>query len=396
MAERTRPTLVVFQGGAFDSVSPLELLVIQVQQAATVDILTKAAESGAFERAILVTEYDELAAVITTLPSMGPGGLPLVVEVTRTGNFHFGQRLSDLCRRHGLERVVYVGGASMPLATPAMLADLAAAVGGEGQCVTSNNLFSADVVAFYPAAALERIVLPATDNDLAWQLHFKAGLPYAPMPRTLASQFDIDTPTDIATLWLAGRSEPLSRLLGDDIRTAMEGITEVAPRLARATELVYEQMATLRAQVLFAGRVSSQVWRRLEVNLPCQTRVISEERGMRASGREERGEVVSLLGLYADIGGAKGLVEAIERTCDAALIDSRVLFAHRGLRVSSADRFASDALQYEEIGEPWVREFTEAVASARMPIMLGGHSLVAGGAWALSERIRGSASAARG
>ncbi len=116
---------------------------------------------------------------------------------------------------------------------------------------------------------------------------------------------------------------------------------------------------------------------------------------MRASGREERGEVVSLLGLYADIGGAKGLVEAIERACDAALIDSRVLFAHKRLRVSSSDRFASDALQHEEIGEAWVREFTEAVASARIPIMLGGHSLVAGGAWALSERIRGSASAAR-
>jgi hypothetical protein len=277
-----------------------------------------------------------------------------------------------------------------------MLADLAAAVGGEGHCVVSNNLFSADVVAFYPASALERIVLPSTDNDLAWQLHFKAGLPYAPMPRTLASQFDIDTPTDIATLWWASRSEPLSKLLGDDIRVTLGGITDVAPRLGRATELVYDKMATLRAQVLFAGRVSSQVWRRLEVNLPCQTRVISEERGMRASGREERGEVVSLLGLYADIGGTKGLVEALEQTCDAALIDSRVLFAHRQLKVTSSDRFASDALQHEEIVEPWVREFTEAVASASIPIMLGGHSLVAGGAWALSERIRGSASSARG
>lgn len=393
MAERTRPTLVVFQGGAFDSASPLERLVIQVQRAATLDILAKAAESGAFERAVLVTEYDELATASTDLPSMGQGGLPLVVEVTRAGRFHFGQSLKDLCVRHDLERVVYVGGASMPLATPAMLTDLAAAVGGEGHCVTSNNLFSADVIAFYPASALERIVLPVSDNDLAWQLHFKAGLPYAPMPRTLASQFDIDTPTDIATLWWAGRSEPLSRLLGDDIRAVLEGITEVAPRLARATELVYEKMATLRAQVLFAGRVSSYVWRRLETNLPCQTRVISEERGMRASGREERGEVVSMLGLYADIAGAKGLVEAIERTCDAALIDSRVLFAHRGLDVTSSDRFASDALQHEDIGEPWVREFTEAMASARIPIILGGHSLVAGGAWALSERVRGLASA---
>ncbi len=395
MAERARPTLVVFQGGAFDSNSPLERLVIDVQCAATLDLLTKAAESGAFERAILLTEYDGLATASTALPGMREGNLPLVAEVTRSSSFHFGQSLHDLCVRFGLERVIYVGGASMPLATPALLTDLAIAVGGEGHCVTANNLFSADVVAFYPASALGRIVLPVTDNDLAWRLHFKAGLPFAPMPRTLASQFDIDTPSDIATLWWASRSEPLSGVLGNEIDRALGGISEIAPRLARATELVYEKMATLRAQVLFAGRVSSQVWRRLETNLPCQTRVISEERGMRASGREERREAVSILGLYAELAGTQGLVEALERTCDATLIDSRVLFAHRSLRVSSADRFASDALQWEEIGEPWVREFTQAVASARIPIMLGGHSLVAGGAWALSERIRGSASSAR-
>jgi CTP:molybdopterin cytidylyltransferase MocA len=395
MVERARPTLVVFQGGAFDSDSPLERLVIDVQCAATLDIISKAAESGAFEQAVLVTEYTGLADLAEQRASHRQT-LPLHVEVSPQAGFHFGTSLHTICSRLELERVVYAGGAAMPLATPSLLKDLAAAVGGEGECVTANNLFSADVVAFYPASALKRIVLPAADNDLAWLLHFKAGLPFAPMPRTLASQFDIDTPTDLATLWWASRSGPLSNVLGEDVERALDAITDVAPRLARATELVYEKMATLRAQVLFAGRVNSHVWRRLETNLPCQTRVISEERGMRASGREGRGEVVSILGLYADVAGTKGLVEAIERTCDAALIDSRVLFAHKGLRVSSADRFASDALQYEKISQQWVREFTEGVASARIPIMLGGHSLVAGGAWALSERIRGSASAAKG
>jgi hypothetical protein len=160
-------------------------------------------------------------------------------------------------------------------------------------------------------------------------------------------------------------------------------------------ERAYKVMATRRAEVLVAGRVSSWVWRRLETNLPCQTRIVSEERGMRASGREARGEARSLLGLYADIAGAGGLVRAIERLADAAFIDSRVLFAHRGLTPSARDRFASDALMPELIEETWVREFTEAVMGASIPIVLGGHSLVSGGVWALSERVRevGSAGA---
>ena len=143
---------------------------------------------------------------------------------------------------------------------------------------------------------------------------------------------------------------------------------------------------------LVAGRVSSWVWRRLETNLPCQTRIVSEERGMRASGKEERGEVRSLLGLYSDLAGVPGLISAIEQTCDAAFLDTRVLFAHRNLKPSPQDRFASDALMPDLIANPWIREFTEAVRAASVPIVLGGHSLASGGVWALSERVRGGGS----
>jgi hypothetical protein len=155
-------------------------------------------------------------------------------------------------------------------------------------------------------------------------------------------------------------------------------------------------MATRRSQVLFAGRMSALTWRRLELNLPSQTRVISEERGMRASGREARGEARSLLGLYADREGPGGLVRALEQTCDAAFLDTRVLFAHRGLAPSRADRFASDALQPDGVADPWVRELTQALAASAIPVVPGGHSLMSGGVWALSEQVRGSASAASG
>src|SRR5919201_1208338 len=352
MTVRKRPTLVVFQGGAAAS-SPLEGLVAQAQAAATLDLLVAAASSSAFDRAILVTELDALATVAAS-EARAAGRMPLTVEKppapSRAGGaFHFGESLLRVCQAHNLERVVYVGGGAMPLGAAPELADLALSVSGEGACVVANSLYSADVVAFWPASALTRITLPSADNDLAWLLHFRAGLPFSPMPRTLATQFDIDTPTDLATLWWCSQAPPLRSRVGKRLAEVADAAPPELPRLVEAVERAYRVMSTRRAEVLVAGRVSSWVWRRLETNLPCQTRIVSEERGMRAGGRDERGEARSLLGLYADLAGTSGLVRALEQLSNAAFVDTRVLFAHRCLKPSPQDRFASDALLPGEV-----------------------------------------------
>jgi hypothetical protein len=397
MSDRARASLVVFQGGAAVS-SHLEVLVAEAQAAATLDLLAVASSTGAFDRAILVTELDALADAATS-EAGSSGRLPLIIEKLPARSpsgreaFHFGDSLLRVCRVHNLERVVYVGGGAMPLGTARDLADLALSVSGDGECIVANNLYSADVVAFRPASALARLSLPAADNDLAWLLHFKAGLPFSPMRRALGTQFDIDTPTDLATLWWSSQEPPLRDLVGEHLAKIVGAVSLNMPLLATAVERAYRVMATRRAEVLVAGRVSSWVWRRLETNLPCQTRIVSEERGMRAGGREERGEARSLLGLYAGLAGIDGLIKALGQLCNAAFIDTRVLFAHSGLRPSPQDRFASDALLPDEITDPWVRELTEAILSASIPIVPGGHSLVAGGVWALSERVREAGSA---
>ena len=69
---------------------------------------------------------------------------------------------------------------------------------------------------------------------------------------------------------------------------------------------------------------------------------------------------------------------------DGAIIDSRVLLAHRlgadeSRWPSPADRFASDLLRPSEVGDPWLRELTESAAESRLPVLLGGHSLVGPG-----------------
>lgn len=106
---------------------------------------------------------------------------------------------------------------------------------------------------------------------------------------------------------------------------------------------------------------------------------------MRASGRQARGEVRSLLGYYLDAVGLAQFFETLATMGQAVFLDSRVIFAHRKLWPSAADRFYSDLRQPAHIDDPFVRELTEAAMAAPVPVVMGGHSLVAGGMYALIE-----------
>jgi hypothetical protein len=134
-----------------------------------------------------------------------------------------------------------------------------------------------------------------------------------------------------------------------------------------------------------AGRVSASTWAYLEQETACRVRLFSEERGMRASGRQARGEALSLLGFYLEEVGLERFFATLATMSQAAFLDSRVLFAHRKIWPSAADRFYSDLRQPEKINDPWVRRFTEAAIAAPIPVVLGGHSLVSGGLYALVE-----------
>ncbi|GAG73514.1 unnamed protein product, partial [marine sediment metagenome] len=139
------------------------------------------------------------------------------------------------------------------------------------------------------------------------------------------------------------------------------------------------------SNVLIAGRTNSDVWSYLENNTACRVRLFAEERGMRASGRQKRGEVRSLLGFFIQEFGIKKFFEIINQIADAAFIDSRVILSHFKMWPSANDRFYSDLLKPEKISETFLREFTYEAINASIPIVLGGHSLVSGGLYALVE-----------
>jgi hypothetical protein len=69
---------------------------------------------------------------------------------------------------------------------------------------------------------------------------------------------------------------------------------------------------------------------------------------------------------------------------DAAIVDTRVLLAHHlgadeAAWPAADDRFASDLLLPERIGDRWLRELTASAIAAPIPILLGGHTLVGPG-----------------
>jgi hypothetical protein len=137
---------------------------------------------------------------------------------------------------------------------------------------------------------------------------------------------------------------------------------------------------------LIAGRVNSKTLAYLEKESACRTRVFSEERGMRADGRMERGEVRSLLGMHMQVVGMERFFqEVLPELGQAAFLDDRVIWAHCGVWPSAGDRFYSDLFDLAPIQDPFMRRFTEAALTCPIPLVLGGHTLVSGGLYVLIE-----------
>jgi len=358
-------SLVIMAGSSEGS--EVERMVAGARRAIALDVVARALSAGCFDRIVVSTNSALLAEALA--------GRPVHIELDRPGEkFHFGRRLRELVEKYDIERLFYMGGGSGALLPAEEMARIAEIVSCADELAVANNFHSTDFVAFAPAQAIEAFEPPAFDNNLSWLLAEEAGLRCLELPRNAATQLDVDTPVDLMTL----RVHPA---VGPHTRRYLDGLELDTTHLERALEFFTDR----DAQVLVAGRVSASTWAYLESETVCQVRLFAEERGMRASGRQARGEVRSLLGFYVEEVGVEGFFDALGELCQAAFLDSRVLWAHLGLWPPAADRFHSDLRQPERISDPWLRRFTEAAISAPIPVVLGGHSLVSGGLYALVE-----------
>ena len=364
----TKPAVITFLGGLGDA--PAESIVGTALWAASLDTIETALSFGAFDRAILVTDG-----------RVPPPDIPGVELDVDEGPYHFGRRLSAVIRRHNPSSVVYLGGGSLPLLAPDTFAAIARAL-DRGVAVT-NNTYSSDLVAFPLTAAaqgsgpehiLAAIEPVGRDNGLARALSERAGLNVEPLPRTIETQMDLDSPTDLAVLSLAGLGGARLRAYLDALDMDLDPYLRLLP-----------VFLDTNAQLLVAGRVGSQTWAYLERETACRVRLFAEERGMEAEGRAEAGTARSLLGFYLESAGLDSFFGTLAELADAAVLDTRVLLAHKRLHPSREDRFLSDLGRHREITDPFLRDFTRAAREAPIPVLLGGHSLMSGGLMLLNE-----------
>lgn len=364
MNRDTLPLLIMT--GSSEESEP-ERMIGLVRQAITLDLVDRALTVPALGPVVVSTNSPALAERLA--------GLPVHVEPDPPDRpFHFGQRLGELVARYAPQRCFYLGGGAGALLPASEMARIAAAVLAADRLLITNNFYSSDFAAFGPTSVLRDYPPPANDNELAWLLGEKAGLPVRELPRSGATQFDVDTPLDLLTLALHPGAGPYTQSCLQSLALDTSVLETILP-------LFLDR----EAEIVVAGRVSSTTWSYLERETACRTRLLSEERGMRASGRQARGQVRSLLGYHLEVVGMRRFFETLATLGQAVFLDSRVIMAHRGLWPPAADRFYSDLRQPEQIADPFVRELTEAAIAAPVPVIMGGHSLVSGGMIALVE-----------
>lgn len=287
----------------------------------------------------------------------------------------FGTRLREIVRADQPAGLVVLGSGAIPLASSRDYRDLVAAAGVEEREALANNRYSADVVAIARAEALASLPDLPGDNALPRWLAEVAGFTVHDLRRRWRLALDIDGPLELV-------------LLG---RRGAAGV-DLEPVIARM-EAVRSVAADRRAELTVAGRVSVRTLGWLESGIAARVRAIVEERGLRAATRLAQEPVTdpigprrlrppaSLVGALIERDGPAALGRELARLGEAAIVDSRVLLAHR-FGVDEAawprpeDRFASDLLLAGRIAHPWLRALTQAAIDAPIPVLLGGHSLV--------------------
>jgi hypothetical protein len=354
--------LVFFgRGGSSDIERQLDAVKIAIGGV----VLGRAGDAG-FSRLYGVTDDAEATAAFRAKGA--------AILVPQTKPFHFGQELSRIVREKRLDRVCTIGAGAGALFETAELRALREDLESSEAVVLSNNSYSADLVAFTPAAALDAIDLPPTDNPLPRRLHQQAGLSSRQLEKSAATLLDVDTPTDAALLARHPKCPPELR--------AMSAWQDI---LADRIDALMRLVTTPDKELLVAGRVGAPVWTFIESQTACRVRMLAEERGMQAAGRDTSGQARSALGFLYELVGPRKFFGMMGELGDGMLFDMLVLFAHLGWRPGGEERFASYLFMAERIAAKPLREFTEAARDAPFPLLLGGHTLVSGAFWTMVE-----------
>jgi hypothetical protein len=292
----------------------------------------------------------------------------------------FGEVLADLAPARG--GVIVMSGGAVPLLNESDVNLLAVTAEQRDTVAMTNNRYSSDVIAVGRARNLRDLPPLPSDNALPRWLEEHADYAVAELWARRRLGLDLDTPQDVALV-------ALHRKAPEWLREAASAANLEIPRLDELRALA----ADPHRELLIFGRSSAATLKWLEKNVRARVRFLAEERGMRASSPLAIGGDThkptrlrgprATLGLLLDERGPARFAEIIKSLGDGAIVDSRVLLAHRlggdeDGWPSPADRFASDLLRADHVKDAWLKALTQS-ASGSVPIVLGGHSLVGPG-----------------
>jgi hypothetical protein len=360
-----RLVALVFEGGMRQG--RINGWVGRAREELALSLCRKLVLSEAFDDVTLITDnslLDDRAAAID--------GVSIELD-PYCEDYHFGARLGQALGSRSGHGFIYMGGGSGFFMTIPEIVQFAEMVRNNPGAIVSNNPFSADMFGSSDSGAIARLDLPPNDNAVP-MVAGAAGMRMLALASSIGSAFDVDTPSDLLVLASA------IPLLAPGERAVLDviGSGPVEPaldRLRRARDV----LATELSEVALIGRVSPATVMELNSRTHCRLRVFSEERSMRAFGRDVPGGARSLIGRHVEATGPEAFFDDLAWCCDAAFIDTRVLFSHMGAALSQEERFASDLGLHDRIENVAVARFVKAACKARLPVVLGGHSLVSGG-----------------
>jgi len=305
-----------------------EHLVEQGREASSRDLVTMLHRAG-MERIFFVTGDKEVACRLSRTKVR-------LLSLANEEPFHFGKLLQQIIDKERLDGLLYFGS-------------------GSGGLLTVDRV--AGLISF-----AQRTKREALFSDL--------GFPCFALPREAASQFDLDTPTDLFLLAATEQGGEAMRAFLDEQRLTHPAIPPLLKRLVDRSAHLY-----------LIGRINPATWAHFEREVACRTSGLIEGRGMRAYPEHEGillQETLQEMGIHR-------FFKLLSRLADAAIIDTRPLLSEGGNLPPAADRFASDLFCPELIDDLLWREFTREAKTASIPILLGGHSLVSGGLYLLTE-----------
>lgn len=331
------------------------------RRAFTRDLVTSLQQAG-LANIFLLTGEEEFGS------SMSGEGVQWI-RPKDEGAFHFGRELQAVVREQGISGVLYFGGGSGGLLTRNQVSKLISFAKVKRPAALFNNFYSCDFAAISGAKGLENVELPSIDNQLGFTLS-AAGFPCFSVPRVAASQFDIDTPTDLLVLAAAEQGGMATQAFCRQQGLYHPHILELVDRLVDR-----------EAHIYLIGRVNPANWAWFEREVACRTSGLIEGRGLRAYPNRS-GTIIAKTIAQA---GIETFFRWLTGVADGALIDTRPILARDGNLPPASDRFASDLLLPEMISDPLWAEFTRVARAAEIPVIIGGHSLVSGGLYLLTE-----------